>query len=1022
MTEPAADLAADLATDFAPLPIRHFLGWERPALPAAAAWLADRYASAGVLDLSELRVVLPGTRARRRLLELLLDEAESRGLPLVPPDLVTVGALPERLHAPALPAPHPEVEEAAWRLSLKALGPEALARLLPVPPSDGDAGPWASLATTVAGLHAQVGSEGLTFDDVAARCRGDLLFNDEERWKVLAEAQRRFRRLLHDAGLRDREGARLDALEAGLSLPPRSPVNSNGQPEPTLMLAGVVDLPGVVRRFLGAWPGRVIALVHAPIELADRFDALGAVNPEQWDAAHLRIPEPNLRVVTRPDEQAGAVVRHVRGLGGSRSAEEITVGVPDPEVVPHVVGALEGVGVPARYAGGRPMHRTAPYRLLEALARFLDGRSYDALAELVRHPDLSAALRRHGVRADDPPAAVTDDYHALHLPAVLGARMPGGPESGERAGSGPASGAGTGAGYRRGAPSSALFRLRGALDSLLGGADGQRRSLAAWADPFRALLLALYPGEFDRNRPTDRDLLAFAGAAERALEGFEALPAALDREALPMHQALRLLLSRLRGDAVPPPADEGAVELLGWLELHLDDAAELVITGVNEPFLPESVSADPFLPQTLRSQLGLADNRRRRARDLYLLSAILASRPGTLLVAGRRDASGNPLRPSRLLLADTPEAVARRVLSLLEGDAGDGGDLGDAKDAPHPDPPSAPDPGRFNSGPPAPAPFTLPPEPVISAPGGPPDRIAVTTFKALLADPYRYALERVLDLDRITDEARELEPMAFGTLAHAVVERWARLPGADRMAEAEIFGALSEALDTHFDERFGTRPLPALRLQREQLRARLRGYATVQAGRNREGWQIMAVEAAPAGEGVPFHVDGEPILLRGRIDRVDRHPDTGTWQLLDLKSSEKPQDPDAVHRRGRGATRRWVDLQLPLYRLLAPGLRDERTGEPLLPPGAAIETGYILLPGSEACIALADWTESELEEAVETAADVVRMLRANRFAWDPASTSIGGDDPLGPLVGKGVLQNDDDDASGDAAGEGGFDD
>ncbi|TVP43501.1 MAG: PD-(D/E)XK nuclease family protein [Gemmatimonadales bacterium] len=1008
MTDPAADLTADLATDSAPLPTRHFLGWERPALPAAAAWLADRYASAGVLDLSELRVVLPGTRARRRLLELLLDEAESRGLPLLPPDLVTAGALPERLHTPVLPAPHPEVEEAAWRLALKGLGPESLARLLPAPPSDGDAGPWSSLATTVAGLHAQVGSEGLTFDDVAARCRGDLLYNDEERWKVLAEAQRRFRRSLHDAGLRDREGARLDALEAGLSLPPRPA----GSSEPTLVLVGVVDLPGVVRRFLGAWPGRVLALVHAPVEFADRFDALGAVNPEQWDAAHLRIPDQNLRVVTRPDEQAGAVVRHVRGLGGSRSAEEITVGVPDPEVVPHVVGALEGVGVPARYAGGRPMHRTAPYRLLEALARFLDGRSYDALAELVRHPDLSAALRRHGVRADDPPTAVTDDYHALHLPAVLGTRMPGGPESGERAGSGP----GPGAAYRRGAPSSALFRLRGALESLLGGADGQRRSLAAWADPFRGLLLALYPGEFDRNRPSDRDLLAFAGAAERALEGFEALPPALDREALPMHQALRLLLSRLRGDAVPPPADEGAVELLGWLELHLDDAAELVITGVNEPFLPESVSADPFLPQTLRSQLGLADNRRRRARDLYLLSAILASRPGTLLVAGRRDASGNPLRPSRLLLADTPEAVARRVLSLLEGDAGD------AKDAPHPDPAGAAGSGRPSSGPPAPAFFTLPPEPVISAPGGPPDRIAVTTFKGLLADPYRYALERVLDLDRITDEARELEPMAFGTLAHAVVERWARLPGADRMPEAEIFKALSSALDTHFDDRFGARPLPALRLQREQLRARLRGYATVQADRNREGWQIMAVEAAPAGEGVPFHVDGEPILLRGRIDRVDRHPGTGTWQLLDLKSSEKAQDPDAVHRRGRGSARRWVDLQLPLYRLLAPGLRDERTGEPLLPPGAPVETGYILLPGSEACIALADWTGSELEEAEETAAEVVRMLRANRFAWNPASTSIGGDDPLGPLVGRGVLQDDDEDTPGDGDSTGDFDD
>ncbi|CAN5683084.1 PD-(D/E)XK nuclease family protein [soil metagenome] len=1010
MTDPTAHPTADpdTAPTFAPgaisgsegLATRHFLGWEGAALPAAAAWLAERYASGGMLDLSDLRVVLPGARARRRLLELLLDEAESRGLPLIPPDLVTAGALPERLYTPPIPAPHPEVEEAAWRMALRALEPESLARLLPAPPPDGDAGPWTSLATTVAGLHAQVGSEGLTFDDVAARCRGDLLYNDEDRWKVLAEAQRRFRRLLHDAGLRDREGARLDALDAGLSPPAR--------PGPTLVLVGVVDLPGVVRRFVGAWPGPVTALVHAPADFGDRFDALGAINPDAWDTAHLHIPEENLRVVTRPDEQAGVVVRHLRGLEGSRAAEEVTVGVPDPEVVPHLVGALEGVGVPARYAGGRPMHRTAPYRLLEALARFLDGRSYDALAELVRHPDLAAALRRNGVPADDPLTAVSDDYHALHLPAILGPRMPGGPQSGERRGGGPDSGAT----YRRGAPSAALFRLRGALESLLAGADAQRRSLAAWADPLRSLLLALYPGEFDRNRPSDRDLLAVAGAAERVFEGFEALPAALDREALPMHQALRLLLSRLRGDAVPPPADEGAVELLGWLELHLDDAAELVVTGVNEPFLPESVTADPFLPQTLRTRLGLADTHRRRARDLYLPSAILASRPGTLLVAGRRDASGNPLRPSRLLLANTPEAVARRVLSLLEGDAGDEENGTDSGDAEAPAPAGAPDAGS-----PVSAPFTLPPEPVISAPGGPPDRIAVTTFRALLSDPYRYALERVLELDRITDEARELDPMAFGTLAHAVVERWARLPGADQMTEEGIRESLSELLDDHFEKRFGTRPLPALRLQREHLRARLRGYAAVQAGRNAEGWRIMAVEASPVGEGVPLHVDGEPILLRGRIDRVDYHPDTGAWQLLDLKTSEKSQDPDTVHRKGRGSGRRWVDLQLPLYRLLAAGLRIPGTDEPLLPPGATVQTGYIRLPGSEASVALADWTREELDEAVETAADVVRLLRGNRFAWDPSASSIGNDDALAPVVGRGVLQDDDD---GDE--EGGSDD
>jgi len=990
----------------APPPRRVFLGWTRPALRAVAAGLVERYRSDTAVDLSRLRLVLPGARAQRRLLELLLDEAEAGGRPLLPPDLVTVGAFPERLYVPRLPPPPPEVEEAAWRQALRDLPTERLHRLLPFVPGGEEARGWTALARTVAGLHAQVGAEGHTFEDVALRCRGagDLLFNDEDRWQVLAEAQRRFRKHLDDTGFRDREGARGDALAEGIASPAAGPS--------MLILVGLVDLPGVARRFIGACPGPVEAWIHAPTELAHRFDALGAVDPAAWAEVPFSVPDTQLRVVDRPDGQALVVEELLRGLGGQRAAEEITVGVPDPQVIPFLVGRLEGAGVPTRVAGGRPLHRTAPYRLLEAVADLLDGWSFAAFAALVRHPDLPWGLFS-GLFAEGeiPPAAVADEYHALHLPAVLSGYLPAGEKSGERPGGGMQ--------YRRGAPSAVLLAMRDALQRGLRNvvaSPGQPplppRRMAEWAEALRELLVTLYPAreggeggrQLDRQARGDRDLVAFAGAAKGVLEGFEALPKALDPEPVPAHQALRMLLAHLRDVAVPPEADEGAVDLLGWLELHLDDAEVLAITGVNEPFLPESVTADPFLPHELRRRLGLVDNDRRRARDLYLLSAILASRPGTLLVAGRRDAEGSPLRPSRLLLADAPEAVARRLVGLLTG----GTESGPVAPSRHdieasryaemsgPSPLTLP-----------PDPLTLPPEPILSAPGGPPTALAVTQFRRLLVDPYRYALEQILGLEPMNDEACELDPMGFGVLAHDVLERWARMENADRMTGAEIVRALDAGLDARFDERFGTRPVPALRLQREQLRMRLHGFAVLQAARNAEGWRIRAVEAGPVGEGVPVEVDGEIFFLRGRIDRVDHHPERDLWQLLDIKTSETASPPDQVHRRGRGADRVWVDLQLPLYRLLARGLVEE--GLPLLPPDAKLETGYILLPGgSEPAVALADWTTEELDEAREAASEVVRLLRTNRFTWDPATTTIRPGDPLAPVVGRGVLQFDDD--------------
>ncbi len=58
---------------------RVFLGWNRPGLAAAVEYLVGRAARAGVLDLGGVIVAVPGARAGRRLLELLLERAERRG-------------------------------------------------------------------------------------------------------------------------------------------------------------------------------------------------------------------------------------------------------------------------------------------------------------------------------------------------------------------------------------------------------------------------------------------------------------------------------------------------------------------------------------------------------------------------------------------------------------------------------------------------------------------------------------------------------------------------------------------------------------------------------------------------------------------------------------------------------------------------------------------------------------------------------------------------------------------------------
>ncbi|MGW8266490.1 MAG: hypothetical protein ACWGSQ_08985, partial [Longimicrobiales bacterium] len=74
-------------TDRPPTPRaeRFFLGWDAPALPRAARVLAEHHAGPAGLDLRRVVVVTPAARAGRRLGELLLEEAEARGVSLTPP-------------------------------------------------------------------------------------------------------------------------------------------------------------------------------------------------------------------------------------------------------------------------------------------------------------------------------------------------------------------------------------------------------------------------------------------------------------------------------------------------------------------------------------------------------------------------------------------------------------------------------------------------------------------------------------------------------------------------------------------------------------------------------------------------------------------------------------------------------------------------------------------------------------------------------------------------------------------------
>jgi RecB family exonuclease len=953
---------------------RTFLGWSEPLLPLVARELVRLRSRSGVADLRGDRVVVPGGRAGRRLIELLIDRCDEEGVRLVPPQTVTAGRLPETLYRPTPPLATTLHRRLAWSEALRAARTADLEQVFPHPPEPGDSAGWDAMAEVLTQLETEVGGAGARFGDVAGVARSLGGFNDGPRWDVLARLQRATDGILESAGRVEPGRARLDALGSGA-------VGVRG----TLWLVGTVDLPAMAIRMLDALPEDAIrVLVHAPHQMKDGFTRLGTVAPDWWADRDMDFGSAVIRAAPTPSGEAEWSARILASWGGRYAPDEVAIVTPDPERAPFIARRLAAGGVSTRYAGGVPLAQTGPVQLLAVLQDWLGSRSYAALAQALRHPDLPA-------RGPE----LSDEYFEALLPLRVRA-----PKDGDPAAS-------SDGGRSRRAESIRTFNtirrsVEESLASLPSPEDKPRPLSQVAAAVPGALIQLMDVGTLDRGVRGQRRKLEILDRIQGAADEISAVPESLDVQATGA-DACRHILALLRNQALPEDPDPAGVELVGWLELHLDDARAALLTGMNEGVVPDSVSAHPFLPDALRTRLGLSSARTRFGRDRYLLEANLACRPDVGITLSRTSPSGDPLLPSRLLLAETDERAAARIVEFLE--------------APPPALEPAPDvdsPGESGSlaGPR----FATPTDPALSF--QPPTTLGATDFKRLIQDPYLFVLTRVLGLEAVSDADREMGPLAFGNLAHSVLQAFGESERAQPSTDSAVARErMEEILDQHAGRRFGRDSLPAVRIQLRHLSARLARVADWHASAMADGWRIAGIEVRPEdAEGQPVDVplpgDAGGIGLRGRIDRVDHHPESGRWRLIDYKTSEDGENPTGTHLKGRGEKRRWEDLQLPLYRLLLPHL--PLADGSALPPdperSTLVEVGYVVLPRDldRAGWLPAAFTAEDLEEAWDRAAELARELQSGvvRFDRPRMDRALNRNDPLRPVLGLTGLPRD----------------
>jgi len=946
-----------------PMPLQVTPLQSDPSLPRALALhLLASPASGAFLDLTQTIVIVPASRAQAALARHLQELA---GRPVLLPTILTPGRSLTQLIIPDRTAASDAAIALACLRALTALSkgsPQVVAPLIgnaAVEPN------LLALATRISQVAQELSRAGLTIAALRDRgAAGELgEFFPSTIWSALATVMDRAMAELAQHGLDLPYAIAARAIEGGH-------LATTGLTRVVVLLA---DPDPMERLLLAALAARGIA-VEVVVHDAGLPDLEGGFPAHAaWSAARPPIPLERIVRVGGLDDQPAVVLHALDSFEQPVTANSVAIaalGPTDPTIVSRT---LSPAGIPVALPPTRTADQGSAALLLRAISGWLGEPTAFNLGTLVRHPwiehhlheaGLHAALRQltlyiasTGVRRLDEPL--------VELPTPS----------------------------RDGAVEPVLAAMR-ALLATVTVAPSERDQLLA----LHAVLSRLQPSHAPMG-----DATASVTVARAALTLAELPESLLGGCAL--GQLVDLIVSAARSVDVPSTERTG-IECMGWLEAGVCDAPHVIVLSANDGMLPEAAAVDPWLPDSLRQMLGLPCARARRARDAWILDGLLKRKTSVWFGVPATNSDGEPLRPSRFLIGSTDQAV--RTLALT-------GDQGRSSLAAWPLESKAV--SGFSAHP------SVPVLPAIT-------RMSVTQFATYLRCPYEYLRSGVLKADRRDDLQLELDPMAFGNLVHAALQEWGNCESS-RSAPSTDPRVIAKELDAALDGVLAKR-LPAsvhgtVVVQVRMARERLAAFARVQAEWAQQGWAIKHVELAfdaPSTDGAdgadhpdhrattselnsaidnldlmdddgappaesrqhpaPMFPDQDGLHLTGRIDRVDQNIRTGQWAALDYKTSSEPSDPQD-HRTKSG----WVNLQLPLYRELLATIDVPRD---------MLQLGLIALPAQPdlARIQLADWSQDQLNEAVDVAARIVAEVKAARSPADfaPSGRAPLSDDPL----------------------------
>ena len=952
---------------------RYFLNHDKPAIDSTIEKLFELYAqtSSGEWNLSRVLLVVPSARIRRELLYQLILFAQDKNVVLEIPKIVTIGRAPEFLYRQTRPFADDVTQNLAWFRAIKTSDEDKRKEYLPSMPDDDDLEGQFQLGLMFSRLHLSLSAEMLNFHDETPKSdrnivnelekfqnsHGGLNLSKEiDRWKYFSEIKKKYLSILDESNLWDVQVARRYALA--------SPQPGDFQTDFDIILAGIVDLNRVQKAILQKVSNRVTVFVYSSETESAGFDDFGALIADYWTRDLLcPLSDSQIVQVEKPEEQVLCAFDFIGHYSSQYTPDQITIGVPDDNMVPFIQAAAEKLGILIDNVVGEPISSTEPYALLKAIADFLEFGSYSSFAKLVRHPAVYSMISQNVTGTKKEILSILDRFQDEYFPLN--------------------------------ASSSVIKKLEPTLSCSVQEISMVRVVLSSVRDWLSDLLKReLNPNDMGKiitklfkRLPEEKSRLNL-NAEALIINSCEKLDNISENFAKSMspRSALQLILMRLESYNLPngseyidTPEDEldqyaqkessqPMIHLAGWLELVWDRAPVLAILSLNEGVVPQSINAHLFLPNELRKELGILDNNRRFARDAYALKTMADSKSKERLLAvfSKYDTKGKATLPSRLLFDKDRYIRQANVFFNDETQL-----IKYALDNP----------------------ASVGTIPALSSRSevyqwaeknlsgnvlkGAVTSISATKFKDYIACPFRFYLNHVAKVQPTDYSINELPESSFGTIIHHVLNEWAQKelesgrnnwrPDSDSLSSE-----LNNLVDKYFEQRFPKSVLPGIVIQKEIIKQRLKAFAAFQ-----RSWEGNVIAVEKDFEQVVSLKDNEKMTLIGRIDRIDLLPN-GDIVLLDYKTSGKGKNPQKDHLEDDS----WINLQLPIYRQVF--LANPKDLSKYIKKGTSVKVGYINISKEKiAEFEDPEWEESDFESAQKTTIEIMEKIH-NGVCWPPA--------------------------------------